>query len=288
MVNSLRVGASLAVRANFLECRGDLAIGCAASIAGRQELTSRGEGRSTLPECVVGVNALNDRLYGRAPSAASSGLNPAPREPIEALLNGAASYPALFQQKAIALADELQRQLPLSRIVGVPTDVRAVTDLFKSDLVIDATGEEPVSEMLNERRIVQGTTTPLMHAWILGNGEADQVLWADRLNYACYRCLRVINRDGRSEARFPVLKHEPERKQIGCHAFTPLRHLRPDAGGKPGVRIEATSPATADKRNGLCHRRQGRLVGGGWVGPRCNGQRVCSRPFARANKIVPL
>jgi hypothetical protein len=265
MVNSLRVGASLAVRANFLECRGDLAIGCAASIAGRQELTSRGEGRSTLPECVVGVNALNDRLYGRAPSAASSGLNPAPREPIEALLNGAASYPALFQQKAIALADELQRQLPLSRIV-----------------------EEPVSEMLNERRIVQGTTTPLMHAWILGNGEADQVLWADRLNYACYRCLRVINRDGRSEARFPVLKHEPERKQIGCHAFTPLRHLRPDAGGKPGVRIEATSPATADKRNGLCHRRQGRLVGGGWVGPRCNGQRVCSRPFARANKIVPL
>ena len=83
MVNSLRVGASLAVRANFLlcrldqgdqegllnfvfgtlglhdlECRGDLALGCAASIAGRQELTSRGEGRSTLPECVDGRQCL--------------------------------------------------------------------------------------------------------------------------------------------------------------------------------------------------------------------------------------
>ena len=76
---------------------------------------------------------LNDRLYGRAQS---------------------------------------RTNFPSSRIVGVPTDVRAVTDLFKSDLVIDATGEEPVSEMLNERRIVQGTTTPLMHAWILGNGMA--------------------------------------------------------------------------------------------------------------------
>jgi hypothetical protein len=51
---------------------------------------------------------LNDRLYGRAQS---------------------------------------RTNFPSSRIVGVPTDVRAVTDLFKSDLVIDATGEEPVSEM---------------------------------------------------------------------------------------------------------------------------------------------
>jgi hypothetical protein len=136
---------------------------------------------------------LNDRLYGRAQSRTNF---PSRRtRPRTFRRNGAASYPALFQQKAIAL------------------------------LVIDATGEEPVSEMLNERRIVQGTTTPLMHAWILGNGEAVQVLWADRLNYACYRCLRVINRDGMSEARFPVLKHESERKQIGCHAFTRHRGM---------------------------------------------------------------
>jgi molybdopterin/thiamine biosynthesis adenylyltransferase len=130
-------------------------------------------------------------------------------------------YPALFQPKAKALAEELQRQFPLSKIDFISDRVQNVKGLFASDFVIEATGEESVSEMLNYRRIALKARTPMLHVWILGNGEAVQALWAEGVKTACYRCLRVTGNNGELTYRFPVLKHETERRYAGCHAFTP-------------------------------------------------------------------
>jgi molybdopterin/thiamine biosynthesis adenylyltransferase len=130
-------------------------------------------------------------------------------------------YPALFQLKANALREELLRHLPLARIEALPRNVQDVLDVFTADLIIDATGEQAVSEMLNERRLALKSRTPVLHAWILGNGEAVQALWTEGTKSACYRCLHMKSADAQVSDRFPVLNHLPERRQIGCTAFTP-------------------------------------------------------------------
>jgi molybdopterin/thiamine biosynthesis adenylyltransferase len=130
-------------------------------------------------------------------------------------------YPALFQPKAQALRDELLSQFPLAKIESVTKSVVEHRALFSADLVIDATGEESVSELLNGWRIDRKTNTPILHAWIKGNGECVQSLWADRSGSGCYRCLRSTDEHHYREDRFPVLNTEPQYRQIGCHAFTP-------------------------------------------------------------------
>ena len=130
-------------------------------------------------------------------------------------------YPALFKSKATALRDELVRQFPFSTIDACPTDVRGVPALFSADLVIDATGEESVSEFLNARRIAEATKTPLLHAWIKGNGQTVQTLWVQGSKGGCFRCLRLADHKNYREERFKVLKEDPVRRLIGCTGFTP-------------------------------------------------------------------
>ena len=130
-------------------------------------------------------------------------------------------YPSLFKSKSAELKAELQRQFPLARILSIEKDVAEVAKLFETDLLIDATGEEAVSEMLNARRLAARSPTPLLHAWVLGNGEAVQTLWAQTKG-ACYRCLRKSGPSEPKDDRYPVLKAPPKRKQIACHAFTPF------------------------------------------------------------------
>lgn len=130
-------------------------------------------------------------------------------------------YPALFKRKAEALASELTRQFPQSKINACVDNVRDVHDLFDADLVIDATGEESVSEMVNARRVRSGLDTPVLHVRIRGNGECVQTFWAQGESYACFRCLLHAGHKNYREERFPVLKGETQRKQIGCGGFTP-------------------------------------------------------------------
>ncbi len=131
-------------------------------------------------------------------------------------------YPALFQPKAEALKDELLRQFPLSKIVAKNTAVVATPSFFVTDLIINATGEEAIGEMLNNRRLgFRPIVAPLLHVWIKGNGEAVQSLWTDETKYGCFRCLRFSDTKRYREDRFRLLKTEPARKQLGCHAFTP-------------------------------------------------------------------
>jgi len=130
-------------------------------------------------------------------------------------------YPSLFQSKSVALKSELERQFPMARVLAIDEDVMNVKTLLDADLLIDATGEEAVSEMLNARRLAKRSNTPLLHVWILGNGDAVQALWTEGSKTACYRCLRKSGPGGKKEERYPVLKHPPQRSQIACRAFTP-------------------------------------------------------------------
>jgi hypothetical protein len=131
-------------------------------------------------------------------------------------------YPSLFQSKSVALKTELERQFPMAKLLAVSENVMNVkTLLLDADLVIDATGEEAVSETLNARRLTKRSNTPMLHVWILGNGDAVQALWTEGSKTACYRCLRKSGPGGEKEERYPVLKHPPQRGQIACRAFTP-------------------------------------------------------------------
>ncbi|SPS03062.1 HesA/MoeB/ThiF family protein [Cupriavidus taiwanensis] len=131
-------------------------------------------------------------------------------------------YPALFGQKARVLRDELQRQFPLSRIEARDENVLATPQLFLCDLVIHATGEEQLGDLLNEiRQRARELAAPLLHVWIKGNGEAVQALWTDDAGFGCFRCLRHADMRRYRQKRFPLLKADPIRYQRGCQAFTP-------------------------------------------------------------------
>ena len=130
-------------------------------------------------------------------------------------------YPSLFLNKAEELTRVLNVDFPLARIEPFPVSALEWPDLFVGNLLVDATGDEAVATALNARHVLESPSIPLLHSWILGNGEAAQALWVAGGKYACYRCLQVIDSKGELQPRFRVLKEETERRQIGCHAFTP-------------------------------------------------------------------
>lgn len=130
-------------------------------------------------------------------------------------------YPALFKSKANALADESKRQFPFSDVRARVKNVRDLRDLFDADLVIDATGEEAVSELINAMRLGVQASTPVLHVRIRGNGECVQTFWAQGAELGCFRCLLHADHKSYRQERHPVLKTEPQRKQLGCGGFTP-------------------------------------------------------------------
>ena len=130
-------------------------------------------------------------------------------------------YPALLRPKAEALRDELSRQFPHSKVeswVGSAFDDPA---LFGAELIIDATGEESVSECLNGLNLARLVRRPILYVWIRGNGEAVQALWSEKAALACYRCLILPDAKLHRKERLPLLKTETQRRTIGCRAFTP-------------------------------------------------------------------
>lgn len=130
-------------------------------------------------------------------------------------------YPALMQPKAEALRNELRRQFPHSTVEAHTCSAFDHTHLFAAELIVDATGEEAVSEYLNGLRLQRRMRTPILHVWIRGNGEAVQALWADAQGGACYRCLLVPDARFHRKERFALLKTDPMRRTDGCRAYTP-------------------------------------------------------------------
>lgn len=138
-------------------------------------------------------------------------------------------YPSIFKSKVQALAEELTRQFPMVNIEATFRKVDNFKKLFNADIVVDATGEEAVSEMLNGWRLQLDSATPLLHVRIRGNGESVQTFWGQGTKEGCFRCL--LNPSGKSyrEERHKLLKKEIEYKRLGCSAFTPYAISSPMA-----------------------------------------------------------
>ncbi len=126
----------------------------------------------------------------------------------------------LYEPKVVALKNALVRQFGYVNIVAESRSAVYPSDIA-GDLVIDATGEEAVSEAVNAhpRIISGGGWVPVLHAWIAGNGECVQGLWVDVRKYACFRCMR--RSDPARSKRFPILDGSPKTRVVGCTAYTP-------------------------------------------------------------------
>lgn len=120
--------------------------------------------------------------------------------------------------KATACAEMLRRDFPGVDVDPVADDVtKRSSVLSAADLVIDATGEQGVSEWLNQwaldRHAVEGSAPPLLFVWIAGLGSAVQSFLAAHDGFACYRCLRP---DLLKPGRFEPLKEAPPEPVAGC------------------------------------------------------------------------
>lgn len=134
----------------------------------------------------------------------------------------------LFAFKAQAVATDLLKQFPTLNVVAEVRAVNFSLDL-DGDLVINATGEESLSEAINYHHLRrrEEARTPLLHVWILGNGQCAQAIWVDRRKFACYRCLCHPGPERRP--RFDVLDAPRLTKVLGCTAFTPYAVSAPMA-----------------------------------------------------------
>lgn len=135
-------------------------------------------------------------------------------------------HESVFRNKAEAVAARLRSEFPFARVDGKASHVDSAT-AQEADVVINATGDQAFAEALNAHHVARGATPPILHLWIVGNGEAAQGLWVDATRGACYRCLRHNNDAQYGELRFQLLKSEPVRAFVGCHAFAPYSATAP-------------------------------------------------------------
>lgn len=99
------------------------------------------------------------------------------------------------QPKALAMADELHRLHPGLQVEGIRRNVfELLPRLATYDLIIDATGANPVALRLNAEAVSRRQTgeafPPILHAAIHGNGLAVQTILVADPDHACLKCLR--------------------------------------------------------------------------------------------------
>jgi hypothetical protein len=100
-------------------------------------------------------------------------------------------FPYINQKKSDALALELRTTMPDAHIHSLPVDVRSA-NLAKADLIIDATGEQTVSDFLASTH----STTTLLCSWIEGPGAAVRAHIRRNSHEACIQCLTRHTRAG--------------------------------------------------------------------------------------------
>ncbi|MER2165809.1 ThiF family adenylyltransferase [Stenotrophomonas sp.] len=127
---------------------------------------------------------------------------------------------ALKQPKVSALASRLDLEFPHARVTPRNRSTRLPADLV-GDLVINATGEEALSEAINFHRLElpEYRRPPTLHVWVTGEGACVQGLWVDEQKYACFRCLR--RNDTKRSKRFDLGLGDDGLRVLGCTAFTP-------------------------------------------------------------------
>ncbi|WP_283445854.1 HesA/MoeB/ThiF family protein [Cupriavidus plantarum] len=132
----------------------------------------------------------------------------------------ALGFPALHQNKAEALKDDLLRQFPYVNVEVETTSPRLNDAFFSTDLVIDATGEEALSTLVNAAHM-KHRLGPMLYVWVKGNGECVQGLWSDSDKYGCFQCLRHGIGPNYRQERFQILDSPPRKQFRGCSSYTP-------------------------------------------------------------------
>lgn len=105
--------------------------------------------------------------------------------------------------KAEGLVAEIQMGMPSASVIALPVDAYSL-DLNGFHLVIDATGEQSLSQWIagqqSSGRMVgmrgKELTTPLLHVWIEGSGEAVRSHIRQHPVEGCYRCLCDYEAEG--------------------------------------------------------------------------------------------
>lgn len=105
-------------------------------------------------------------------------------------------FPYINHKKSDALAAELKAGMPDASIRSLPVDVRGA-NLSKADLIIDATGEQTVSDFLASENL---ENAQLLHVWIEGPGVAVRAFTQRHKNEACIQCLTRLTRAGQYAA----------------------------------------------------------------------------------------
>lgn len=132
----------------------------------------------------------------------------------------ALGFPSLYQNKAVALRDDLIRQFPYLAVEAQIDTPRLNDQFFATDLIIEATGEEALSSLVNASHM-EHRLKPILYVWVKGNGEVVQALWSDSSKYGCFQCLRHGIGPNYRQDRFPVLPNPPRTQFRGCSSFTP-------------------------------------------------------------------
>lgn len=99
-------------------------------------------------------------------------------------------FPYLLENKATAMAHEIRYLAPGANICVLPVDVKKA-ELGKTDLLIDATGEESLGHWLCKKYLPH---TPMLSVWIEGPGTAIRGLLKKNNPGACFRCLWHSNK----------------------------------------------------------------------------------------------
>ena len=95
-------------------------------------------------------------------------------------------FEGLFRPKSECVADGLRISMPGIDVHPVVDSVLSL-NLREYDLVIDASGEEQLSEELNSR-FLAGRSAPIVFSWIVGNGLAVQSFTLCSKKQGCLRC----------------------------------------------------------------------------------------------------
>ncbi len=140
---------------------------------------------------------------------------------------------AVGRFKAEAVAEATLRDFPGLNVFARPVFVQSQRMILEaSNLVIDATGEQAVSDWLNAwhlgRAGLEALKPTLLHCWISGAGIAVQSFISTEPGYACYRCLQP---DQGTRPRFDPLREPPSEPVATCgeQLMTPYGPAAPTA-----------------------------------------------------------
>ncbi|MCG8986230.1 ThiF family adenylyltransferase [Delftia acidovorans] len=119
-------------------------------------------------------------------------------------------HESMFKRKSLQLKEELVRSSPGANIFPVVNDAKNV-DFGHIDLLIDATGEQALTEWLTWRF---SNKNPILACWVEGPGSAARALIKADPEHGCSRCLSQKN----NSHTYRVFKNHPENvlQGYGC------------------------------------------------------------------------